>query len=98
MNFSAGRKLVEKKTQKTNPKFDKGLVKKKTEKIKDILFEKKAGIQSGEIIVFFLDECHLLHSDLTGYVWGQSQIRIEVPITNEKDRQTYFAALNYQIK
>jgi hypothetical protein len=43
-----------------------------------------------------LDECHLLHGDLTGYVWGQSTIRIEVPITNEKDRQTYFGALNYQ--
>jgi putative transposase len=25
-------------------------------------------------------------------------IRIEVPITNEKDRQTYFGALNYQSK
>ena len=46
----------------------------------------------------FLDECHLLHGDLTGYVWGQSQSRIEVPITNEKDRQTYLGALNYQSK
>jgi len=46
----------------------------------------------------FLDECHLLHGDLTGYVWGQCKIRIEVPITNEKDRQTYFGALNYQSK
>jgi hypothetical protein len=34
-------------------------------------------------IVLFLDESHLLHGDLTGYVWGQSQIRIEVPITNK---------------
>jgi putative transposase len=33
-----------------------------------------------------------------GYVWCQSKIRIEVPITNEKDRQTYFGALNYQSK
>ena len=46
----------------------------------------------------FLDECHLLHGDLTGYIWGQSKIRIEVPITNEKDRPTYFGALNYQSK
>jgi transposase len=87
-----------KKTQKTNPKFDKELVKKKTEEINDSLFKNKAGIESGEIIVLFLDECHLLHGDLTGYVWGQSTIRIEVPITNEKDRQTYFGALNYQSK
>jgi len=46
----------------------------------------------------FLDECHLLNGDLTGYVWGQSKIRIEVPITNEKDRQNYFGTLNYQSK
>ena len=91
-------KISWKKTQKTNPKFDEELVKKKREEINDILFKNKAGIESGEIIVFFLDECHLLHGDLTGYVWGQSQIRIEVPITNEKDRQTYFGALNYQSK
>ena len=86
------------KTQKTNPKFNQELVKKKTEEINDILFKNKAGIKSGEIIVLFLDECHLLHGDLTGYVWSQSKIRIEVPITNEKDRQTYLGALNYQSK
>jgi len=50
MNFSLGRKLVEKKTQKTNPKFDKELVRKKTEEINDILFKNKAGIEFGEII------------------------------------------------
>ncbi|MEG4278207.1 IS630 family transposase [Microcoleus sp. MON1_C1] len=91
-------KISWKKTQKTNPKLDKELVKKKTEEINDVLFKNKAGIESGEIIVLFLEECHLLHGDLTGYVWGQSKIRIEVPITNEKDRQTYFGALNYQSK
>jgi len=46
----------------------------------------------------FLNECHLLHGDLTGYVWGQFKLRIEVPITNEKNRQTYWGALNYQSK
>jgi hypothetical protein len=91
-------KISWKKTQKTNPKFDKELVKKKTEQINDILFKNKAGREYGEIIVLFLDECHLLQGDLNGYVWGQSKIRIEVPITNEKDRQTYLGALNYQSK
>jgi putative transposase len=46
----------------------------------------------------FLDECHLLHGDVTGYVWGQLELRIEIPITIEKNRQTYFGALNYQSK
>ena len=84
------------KTQKINPKSDDELVKKKREEINEILSKNKAGIESGEIIVLFLDECHLLHGDLTGYVWGLSDRRIEIPITNERERQTYFGALNYQ--
>ena len=31
---------------------------------------------------------------MCGYVWGRSNIRIEVPIKNEKDRQTYYGALD----
>ncbi|UNU21970.1 hypothetical protein D0A34_26790 [Microcoleus vaginatus PCC 9802] len=64
----------------------------------ETLSKNKTGIESGEIIVLFLDECHLLHGDLTGYVWGQSDRTIEIPITHDKDRQTYFGALNYQNK
>ena len=75
-----------------NPKSDEELVKKKREEINEILYKNQAGIESGEIIVLFLDECHLLHGEETGYVWGQSDRRIEVTITNEKDRQTYFGA------
>ncbi len=50
------------------------------------------------MIVFFIDECHLLWGDVCGYVWGKTDIRIEIPILNEKERQTYFGALNYQTK
>src|SRR4028118_412685 len=56
-------KISWKKTQKTNPKFNKELVKKKRKEINNVLFKNKAGIESGEIIVLFLDECHLLHGD-----------------------------------
>ncbi|WP_333302266.1 MULTISPECIES: IS630 family transposase [unclassified Microcoleus] len=91
-------KITWKKTQKINPKSDEELVKKKREEINNILSQNKAGIESGEIIVLFLDECHLLHGDINGYAWGRSDIRIEVPITNQKNRQTYFGALNYQTK
>lgn len=48
--------------------------------------------------MFFVDECHLLWGDVCGYVWGKTNIRIEVPIKNEKERQTYFGGLNYQTK
>jgi len=48
--------------------------------------------------VLFLDECHLCWGDVCGYVWGRSDIRIEIPILNQRNRQTYFGALNYQTK
>lgn len=48
--------------------------------------------------MLFVDECHLLWGDVCGYVWGKTDIRIEIPIKNEKERQTYFGALNYYSK
>jgi transposase len=45
-------------------------------------------------VIFFADECHLLWGDMCGYVWGKKQERIEIPITNEKERQTYYGAVN----
>lgn len=31
---------------------------------------------------------------MCGYAWGKRHLRIEVPIKNEKDRQTYYGALD----
>ena len=45
-----------------------------------------------------IDECHILGGDILGYVWGRTDIRIEIPIKNEKSRQTYYGALDYQTK
>ena len=44
----------------------------------------------------FADEWHLLWGDVCGYVWGKTNERIEVPIVNERERQTYYGALNLQ--
>jgi transposase len=44
--------------------------------------------------VFFQDECHLLGGDLCGYVWGKTNERIEVPMLNKRQKQTYYGALN----
>lgn len=49
---------------------------------------------AGQLVVFFQDECHLLWGDLCGYVWGKTSERIEVPVTNERQKQTYYGALN----
>lgn len=59
-------------------------------------------------MVFFQDECHLLWGDLCGYVWaaafggklppetclGKTARSIEVPIVNERSKQTYYGAVN----
>ena len=45
-----------------------------------------------------VDECHLLWGDICGYVWGKTSERVEVPMTNEREKQTYYGALNYQTK
>lgn len=44
--------------------------------------------------MFFQDECHLLWGDLCGYVWGKTSERVEVPMTNERQKQTYYGVLN----
>ncbi|MDE5117430.1 MAG: hypothetical protein O4860_09465 [Trichodesmium sp. St2_bin2_1] len=38
-------------------------------------------------------ECHLLWSYLNSYTWGLTDKRIEIPIKNERERQTYYGAL-----
>jgi transposase len=54
----------------------------------------RSEIESGELIVFYQDECHLLWGDVCGYIWGKTKERVEVPMTNERERQTYFGAVN----
>ena len=87
-----------KKTQKVNPKTDLELVARKRQEIREFLAQNQAEIEAGRMVVFFIDECHLCWGDTCGYVWGKTDIRIEIPITNQKKRQTYFGALNYQTK
>ena len=85
-----------KKSKKINPNAVPELVEKKREEIQDFFCRHQAEIQSGRLVVFFVDECHLLGGDVCGYVWGRTDIRIEIPIKNIKDRQTFFGALDYQ--
>jgi len=51
-------------------------------------------IAQGELIVLLEDECHLLWGDVGGMVWGKRNAPIVVPLTNERQRQTYYGALN----
>ena len=47
-----------------------------------------------ELVVFLVDECHLLWGDVCGYLWGKTNQRIEVPLLNERQKQTYYGPLN----
>lgn len=87
-----------KKTQKKNPARKDDLVEAKKKEIESKLEKWQPEIEAGNLSVFMIDECHLLWGDLLGYVWGRTDERIEIPIKNEKERQTYYGALDYQSK
>lgn len=52
-------------------------------------------IEQGEMVVLLEDECHLLWGDVCGDAWGVRGEPMEVPMTNQKQRQTYYGALNF---
>ena len=63
-----------------------------------MLETRRPQIESGELVVFMVDECHLLWGDICGYIWGQMSERILIPVVNARDKQTYFGALDYKTK
>lgn len=52
-------------------------------------------IETGKLRVLLLDECHLMWGDLSGYVWGKTEQEIAVPVVNEREKQTYYGAVDY---
>jgi len=58
------------------------------------LAEHEEEINIGKLCVFAEDESHLQWGDTVGYVWGTRNERIEVPIENERERQTYYGAVD----
>lgn len=87
-----------KKTQKKNPKRNEELVEAKHQEICDLLEDNRDEIESGRLVVYLIDECHVLWGDVCGYAWGIRSERLEISITNERERATYYGALNYQSK
>jgi transposase len=51
-------------------------------------------IATGSVVVLYLDQCHLIWDDARGYGWAPSTQRIEVPMTNFRERQTYYGAID----
>lgn len=63
-----------------------------------LLLKWRAAIASGQVRVMFLDECHLLWGDSSGYGWSRRNQRVDVPIKSTRERQTYYGALDYLSK
>jgi transposase len=87
-----------KKSQANNPKYDPELVALKKKEICELLESRRSEIESGKLIVFMVDECHLLWGDICGYIWGKMNQRVTIPIVNARYKQTYFGAVDYKTK
>lgn len=91
----AAAKITRKRAQRSNPKHNAAAVDAKKKALQGLLEEEKAAIQTGELIVLYWDECHLLWDDARGYVWGKSGERVEIPMTNFRQRQTYYGVIEH---
>lgn len=82
------------KAQKKHPRQEPEMVKKRVKEIKGILEELMPEIKAGKLVVYAVDEVHLLEGDLISHLWGSSKERLNIPMMNEKNRQTYYGALD----
>ena len=48
---------------------------------------------SGSVVVLYVDQCHLIWDDARGYAWAPRNKRIDIPMTNFRERQTYYGAI-----
>ncbi|PHM05714.1 hypothetical protein CK516_39075 [Nostoc sp. 'Peltigera malacea cyanobiont' DB3992] len=60
-----------------------------------LLASNRQEIEARKLRVLLIDECHLLWGDLAGYVWGKTDQEIAVKVVNERDKQTYYGAVDY---
>ena len=80
------------KTQKRNPKRDQAKVDAKRHELSTKFAQWSSEILTGKRVV--VDQSQLLWGDVCGYVWGKTSQRIEVPVGNQRKRQTYYGTLD----
>ena len=82
------------KANRENPRKDPDKVEEKNKEIAALLNQYKAEIEAKTLVVYAMDECHLQGDDICNYLWGDRKDREIIKIENERDRQTYYGALN----
>jgi transposase len=82
------------KGQQVNPRYNEEVTGKKNREIAEILENRREEIESGKLIVYIVDECHLHWDDICGYLWNLIKEPLKIPLLNPKERQTYYGALN----
>jgi transposase len=87
-------KISWQKAQPKNPLQDPDLVKKKNQEINKILEELSPDIKAGKVAVYTIDEVHSSEGDLISHLWGKTTERLKLAIFNQKNRQTYYGALD----
>ena len=86
--------LTWQKRNRENPRKTPDKVKQINENIAKILNVFQTDIESEKLAVYALDECHLQGDDIFIYLWGERGNREIIKVVNERDRQTYYGALN----
>ena len=87
-------KITWKRAQSQHPAKDPERIESKKKEIEVLLIKYEDRIIRGEMMVYFIDECHVLGDTAVSYGWAPSDQRINVLVKNDHDRQTYFGALN----
>lgn len=82
------------KGEQKNPRQDEKNIAEKNREIAEILERYREEIEAGKLVVYIIDECHLVWNDICGYLWNFIKNPFKIPILNPKDKQTYYGALN----
>jgi hypothetical protein len=94
---------------KIKPKSRPGCCCCKKKEIETLLENNRSEIEAGKLRALMIDECHLMWGDLSGYIWaaafvgklphetclGKTDQEIMVPVVNEREKQTYYGAIDY---
>lgn len=75
--------LTWQKVNRENPRKNPKKVKEINEKIAKILKVFQIDIESGNLAVYALDECHLQGDDICSYLWGERQNQEIIKVVNE---------------